>query len=139
MLVKHCFPQILFKSTNLVLKLILWTLYVHFISCFCCVLYFETRYYSSRLLIWHEVYHSSWNMSRLQRSARSLKIECKSLNSTLDSVKVNEFWEAYRECRRNFRFISVLGTPAFGLKEIFKIIHHSSLKWRMIIAVNFPI
>ena len=27
-------------------------------------------------------------------------------------------------CRRSFRFTSVLGTPAFALKEIFKIIHH---------------
>ena len=33
----------------------------------------------------------------------------------------------YMECRRSFRFTSVLVTPAFALKEIFKIIHHSSL------------
>ena len=33
----------------------------------------------------------------------------------------------YRECGRSFRFTSVLGIPAFALKEIFKIIHHSSL------------
>ena len=30
-------------------------------------------------------------------------------------------------CRRSFRFTSVLGTPAFALKEIFKIIHHFKL------------
>ena len=35
--------------------------------------------------------------------------------------------EIHRECWRNFRFTSVLGTPAFALKEIFKIIHDSSL------------
>ena len=31
------------------------------------------------------------------------------------------------ECRRSFRFTSVWGKPAFALKEIFKISHHSSL------------
>ena len=37
------------------------------------------------------------------------------------------FWVKYRECSKSFRFTSVSGTPAFGLKEIFKIIHYSSL------------
>ena len=61
------------------------------------------------------------------RSARSLKIECKSLNSPRDSVNISMFWGGYRECRRSFRCTGVLGTPAFTLKEIFKIIHPSSL------------
>ena len=37
------------------------------------------------------------------------------------------FWRNHREYRRTFRFRNVLGTLAFALKEIFKIIHHSSL------------
>ena len=36
-------------------------------------------------------------------------------------------WGRYREYRRSFCFTSVLGTLAFALREIFKIIHHSSL------------
>ena len=55
------------------------------------------------------------------------RIECKSLNSPRDSVNRSVFWGKYRECRRSFCFSSVLGKPAFAFKEIFKIIHHSSL------------
>ena len=32
------------------------------------------------------------------RSAQSLKIECKSLNSPRDSVNISVFWGKYREC-----------------------------------------
>ena len=39
---------------------------------------------------------------RQQRSARSLKIDCKSLNSPRDSVNVSVFWWKYRECRKHF-------------------------------------
>ena len=37
------------------------------------------------------------------------------------------FWGKYRKFSRCFCSKSVLGTPPFALKEIFKIIHHSSL------------
>ena len=47
-------------------------------------------------------------------------------------VNISVFWGKYRECRRSFRFTSVLETPAFALKETFKIIHHSSLLVRVL-------
>ena len=61
------------------------------------------------------------------RSARSLK---NIMQITEYSARLSQHKRAlreYRECERSFRFTSVLGTPAFALKEIFKIIHHSSL------------
>ena len=56
---------------------------------------------------------------------KSLKIEFKSLNSPRNSFNMSVLWGKYKECRRSFCFTSVLGTPTFALKEIFKIIHHS--------------
>ena len=56
------------------------------------------------------------------------------------------FWGKYRKFSRCFYSKSVLGTPPFALKEIFKIIHHSSLfvwvlseSWRHLCAtlLNF--
>ena len=50
------------------------------------------------------------------------------------------FWGKNRECGRSFCFTSVLGTPAFVLKEIFKIIRHSSLfVWVMTSLARFAI
>ena len=42
-------------------------------------------------------------------------------------LNISVFWGKYRECWRSFCFTSALGIPAFALKEIFKIIHYSSL------------
>ena len=64
-----------------------------------------------------------WLIAKRKKS----KIECNSLNSPQGSVNISVFWGKNRECWRSFRFTSVLGTADFGLQEIFKIIHHSSL------------
>ena len=56
------------------------------------------------------------------------------------------FWGKYRKFSRCFCSKSVLGTPPFALKEIFKIIHHSSLfvwvlseSWRHLCATLFDL
>ena len=50
-----------------------------------------------------------------------------SLDFLRDSGNISVFWGKYREFRRSFSFTSVVGTPAFALKEIFQIIHYSCL------------
>ena len=56
--------------------------------------------------------------------------ECKSLNSPRVSVNKSVFWGKYRHI--SFCFTSVLGTLAFAVNEIFKIIHHSNLFVRVL-------
>ena len=75
----------------------------------------------------HKCMVDSCYKSPVDSVSQSLKIDCKSLNSLQVSVNISMCWGKYRECRRRFCFTSDLGTPAFALKDIFKIIHHSSL------------
>ena len=85
---------------------------------FCCL---------ARELAWEGVAPHSWHSQfwNTKRAKSKNRMQITELSARLSQQSV--FWGKYRECRRSFCFTSVLGTPAFALQEIFKIIHHSSL------------
>ena len=96
---------------------------------FLCQAALDSNGYGTLRFVVSDTVHFSfqaWSSCAIAKRTKS-KSKCNSLNSPRDSVNVSVFWVKCRECRRSFCFTSVLGTPDFSLKEIFKIIHHSSL------------
>ena len=96
---------------------------------FLCQAALDSNGYGTLRFVVSDTVHFSfqaWSSCAIAKRTKS-KSECNSLNSPRDSVNISVFWGKYRECRPSFCVTSVLGTPDFSLKEIFKIIHHSSL------------